>query len=31
LSRAYAEWTIAETGGNKERAAEILGVDVSTL
>jgi len=31
LSRAYAEWTIGETGGNKERAARILGIDLSTL
>jgi two-component system response regulator HydG len=31
LGRTYVDWVLAETGGNKVRAAEILGVDLSTL
>jgi two-component system response regulator HydG len=31
LSRAYTDWVLAETNGNKERAAAILGIDLSTL
>jgi two-component system response regulator HydG len=31
LSRAYTEWVLGQTGGDKQRAAEILGVDLSTL
>ncbi len=31
LEDAYITWTIARCGGNKTRAAEILGIDVSTI
>jgi DNA-binding NtrC family response regulator len=31
LSRAYAEWVLTQTGGDKERAVAILGIDLSTL
>ena len=31
MNRAYAEWVIGEAAGDKRRAAEILGIDLSTL
>jgi two-component system response regulator HydG len=31
LSRAYAGWALEQTGGDKQRAAEMLGIDLSTL
>ncbi len=31
LNRTYTDWVLAETGGDKERAAAILGIDLSTL
>ena len=31
LEGAYITWTIARCGGNKTRAAEVLGIDVSTI
>jgi len=31
LSRAYTDWVLAETAGDKDRAAAILGIDLSTL
>ncbi len=31
IERAYIEWVLRSEGGNKTRAAEILGIDPSTL
>jgi DNA-binding NtrC family response regulator len=31
LSRHYSKWVIEESGGNKEQAAQLLGIDLSTL
>jgi two-component system response regulator HydG len=31
LENEYIAWVIAECGGNKTRAAELLGIDVSTI
>jgi DNA-binding NtrC family response regulator len=31
LSRAYTDWAILHTGGNKEQAAALLGINLSTL
>lgn len=31
LNRVYTEWVLRQTGGDMRRAAEILGVDLSTL
>jgi two-component system, NtrC family, response regulator HydG len=31
LSRAYTDWVLLHAGGNKEQAAAILGIDLSTL
>ncbi|MDB4964691.1 MAG: DNA-binding response regulator [Myxococcales bacterium] len=31
LEREYITWVISQCGGNKTRAAEILGIDVSTI
>jgi transposase len=31
LRAEYTDWILVQTGGDKERAAEILGVDLSTL
>jgi two-component system response regulator HydG len=31
LSRTYADWVLERSGGDKQRAAAVLGVDLSTL
>ncbi len=31
IERAYIQWVLANEGGNKTRAAEVLGIDPSTL
>ena len=31
IERAYIHWVLAAEGGNKSRAAEVLGIDPSTL
>ena len=31
LERSYARWVLEHVGGHRARAAEILGIDVSTL
>jgi two-component system response regulator HydG len=31
LESEYIAWVVARCGGNKTKAAEILGIDVSTI
>ena len=31
IERAYIEWVLRAEGGNKSKAAEVLGIDPSTL
>jgi two-component system response regulator HydG len=31
IERAYIRWVLEAEGGNKSRAAEVLGIDPSTL
>jgi two-component system response regulator HydG len=31
IERAYIMWVLGSEGGNKSRAAEVLGIDPSTL
>jgi two-component system response regulator HydG len=31
MTRRYVEWVLAQTGGNKIRTAQLLGIDASTI
>jgi DNA-binding NtrC family response regulator len=31
MQRRYVEWVLAQTGGNKVRTAQLLGIDASTI
>ena len=31
MTRKYVEWMLEQTGGNKVRAAQLLGIDASTI
>ena len=31
LTRRYVEWVLQQTSGNKLRAAQLLGIDASTI
>ena len=31
ITRRYVEWVLAQTGGNKVRTAQLLGIDASTI
>ncbi|MBL8900474.1 MAG: sigma-54-dependent Fis family transcriptional regulator [Planctomycetes bacterium] len=31
MQRRYVEWVLSQTGGNKVRAAQLLGIDASTI
>jgi two-component system response regulator HydG len=31
LNHTYTEWVLAQTGGDKQRSADVLGIDLSTL
>jgi DNA-binding protein Fis len=31
MTRRYVEWVLEQSGGNKLRAAQLLGIDASTI